>query len=131
MLFRSVYEPRGDDTGSGDSTYLGSVALEEAWGETMAAYKRIHKVEVGANSEVTPEPSPTLVRPMFRWARGASLAKILEETELSGGDFVRWVRQVLDMLDQLRRLDDSDLARTANRARQKLLHGVVAWTEFG
>ncbi len=126
-----VYEPRGDDTGSGDSTYLGSVALEEAWGETMAAYKRIHKVEVGANSEVTPEPSPTLVRPMFRWARGASLAKILEETELSGGDFVRWVRQVLDMLDQLRRLDDSDLARTANRARQKLLHGVVAWTEFG
>ena len=36
----------------------------------------------------------------------------------------------LDMLDQLRRLEDPEIRDTASLARTRLLHGVVAWTEF-
>lgn len=126
-----VYEPRGDDANAAAPSHFNSPGLTQAWEATYDAFELVHKVEVAAGHEVTAAPSPALVNLVYRWARGASLATILEDTDLSGGDFVRWVRQVLDMLDQLRRLDDNVLAATANKARQKLLHGVVAWTEFG
>ena len=43
---------------------------------------------------------------MHRWARGESLAAVLTAAEqngaeLSAGDFVRWCRQVVDLLDQV------------------------------
>jgi hypothetical protein len=43
---------------------------------------------------------------MHRWARGESLSAVLTAAEqngvdLSAGDFVRWCRQVLDLLDQI------------------------------
>ena len=42
----------------------------------------------------------------YRWADGQSLDRVLAGaeqagTELSGGDFVRWTRQLIDLLDQL------------------------------
>ena len=39
---------------------------------------------------------------MYAWANGAHLAKAIEDTGLAAGDFVRWAKQVLDALDQLR-----------------------------
>lgn len=131
MVSAVVYEPRGDDAGSAEPHHFPTEALHEAWENTQAIYESIHKVEVGERHEVTSAPAGQLVESLYRWAKGASLASILENTDMSGGDFVRWVRQVLDMLDQLRRLEEEEIRRTANQARQRLLHGVVAWTEFG
>lgn len=128
-----VYEPRGDDVGMAAPREFVTFPLTEAWHETEALYQQINRQEVRAGREATAEPSPALVDIIYRWARGASLAKIMERTELSGGDFVRWVRQIIDMLDQIRRsTDPSDpVAKAAAKARNLLTHGVVAWTEFG
>ena len=82
---------------------------------------------------ITNEPSAVMMKTVYDWANGTSLVKIMERTDLSGGDFVRWVRQVVDMLDQIRRssTDKEDpTVQAATKARNKLLHGVVAWTEF-
>ena len=46
---------------------------------------------------------------------------------LSAGDFVRWCRQVIDLLDQLREgADDPVLAETAAKAVRAIRRGVVA-----
>ncbi len=46
---------------------------------------------------------------------------------LSAGDFVRWCRQVLDLLDQVRNAaPDAELRATAKRAINDVRRGVVA-----
>ncbi|WP_099332024.1 DEAD/DEAH box helicase [Actinomyces minihominis] len=130
MVCAVVYEPRGDDGVSSIPSHFPTARLELVWTETMRIYEELHAAEVAASHEVTTPPAGQLLPEMYRWAKGASLASILESSELSGGDFVRWVRQVLDMLDQLRRLEESEIRSAATKARDRLLHGVVAWTEF-
>jgi ATP-dependent RNA helicase HelY len=48
--------------------------------------------------------------------------------ELSAGDFVRWCRQVIDLLDQLREAlgTAEPLGRAAAKAVEALRRGVVA-----
>jgi ATP-dependent RNA helicase HelY len=70
---------------------------------------------------------------MHRWARGESLAQVLEAAErngqeLSAGDFVRWARQVLDLLEQIAAVagKSDGVGRTAHRAAREVRRGVVA-----
>ena len=37
----------------------------------------------------------------YRWASGASLAEVLYESDLAAGDFVRWVKQLIDLTEQV------------------------------
>jgi ATP-dependent RNA helicase HelY len=55
----------------------------------------------------TREPDAGFAWPIYRWARGEALEKVLLQAEANGqellaGDFVRWCRQVIDLLDQIR-----------------------------
>ena len=54
---------------------------------------------------LTREPDLGFAWPIYRWARGESLAKVLGQRrrtpEMPAGDFVRWARQVVDLLGQL------------------------------
>ena len=48
-------------------------------------------------------------------------------TELTPGDFVRWCRQVIDLLEQVKKTGYSDEVRdSANRAIDAIRRGVVA-----
>jgi len=65
------------------------------------------------------------------WADGKSLTEslavaVVGGTELSAGDFVRWCRQVVDLLDQIRGVATGDLAETAAAAVKAVRRGVVA-----
>ncbi|MFW3172381.1 DEAD/DEAH box helicase [Geodermatophilus sp. CPCC 206100] len=67
----------------------------------------------------------------YRWADGQSLDRVLAGaeqagTELSGGDFVRWARQLIDLLDQLGKSADDPVAGTARKAVERVRRGVVA-----
>ena len=44
---------------------------------------------------------PGFAEAAFDWASGASLAQVMDESELTAGDFVRWTRQVIDLAHQL------------------------------
>ena len=60
------------------------------------------------------------------WASGVGLATVLEDEEVSGGDFVRNVKQLIDLLRGIG--DAAPIAATAARARQAadaLHRGVV------
>lgn len=61
------------------------------------------------------------------WAAGEDLDVILEEDDISGGDFVRNVKQLIDLLRQVAECTRSrSTAGTAARAAEALFRGVVA-----
>jgi ATP-dependent RNA helicase HelY len=75
------------------------------------------------------EPDDGFVRIIYRWARTGDLAAALAAAEppLSAGDFVRWCRQVLDLLDQVRNAaPEAELRATAKQAINDVRRGVVA-----
>jgi ATP-dependent RNA helicase HelY len=69
---------------------------------------------------------------IYKWARGDALVDSLlasgdQGTPLSAGDFVRWCRQVIDLLDQIHTTaDDTEVAATAAKAVRAIRRGVVA-----
>jgi ATP-dependent RNA helicase HelY len=80
---------------------------------------------------LTREPDAGFAWAAYRWARGESLDRVLGSAastgqELSAGDFVRWSKQLLDLLDQLAAVGGSPLAGTARAAIAAVRRGVVA-----
>ncbi len=67
------------------------------------------------------------------WARGRSLESVLGSSELTPGDFVRAVKQLMDLLGQIAVAAGagSELAATARASVAALRHGVVAYTSVG
>jgi ATP-dependent RNA helicase HelY len=74
------------------------------------------------------------VTAVYRWVTTGDLAAALEASDVTGtgtplpaGDFVRWCRQVVDMLDQIRNAaTDNGLRNSAKRAIDDIRRGVVA-----
>ena len=64
---------------------------------------------------------------MHAWVQGDELADILEDEEMTGGDFVRNVKQVMDLLRQIADVaPDPATAATARTAADACRRGVVA-----
>ena len=73
--------------------------------------------------------SPTLgfAWAAYRWAEGDDLDEVLDETDLAAGDFVRWVKQLLDLSGQVAdAAGDSPLRATARDVVRRIRRGVVA-----
>jgi ATP-dependent RNA helicase HelY len=89
--------------------------------DALAVLERDHGIQPGAPLDLG------LVAAMHEWARGGSLTAVLAACDLAAGDFVRWAKQVLDLLDQLAQAaPDSDLRRRAREAVARVRRGVVA-----
>jgi ATP-dependent RNA helicase HelY len=85
--------------------------------------------EEDAGLPSTGPPDAGFVHLAHAWASGDALAAVLEDEELSGGDFVRNVKQLIDLLRGIG--DAAPEPATAARARQaaEALHrGVVTAT---
>lgn len=65
---------------------------------------------------------------MWKWARGASLGDVLLEAEMAAGDFVRWTKQTIDLLDQLSVVADGPVGRSARQAMDAVRRGIVAYS---
>ena len=73
------------------------------------------------------EPNFDLAWSSYRWANGNSLQSILRETEIPVGDFVRNMRQIIDLLGQL--LDARPKSASLIReAIKRIDRGVVAYS---
>ena len=70
-----------------------------------------------------------LVEPIHRWASGRSLESVLRGGELAAGDFVRWCKQVIDVLDQVAQAAPRPGVRAAaTTAVDAVRRGVVAYS---
>ncbi len=101
-----------------------------AWDETMRAWSALTDVESRHKVTSTREPDPGFAAPLWRWAQGQPLETVLRESDLSPGDFVRWCRQTLDLLDQVQASAPrgSLLRAAAGDAVKRVRRGVVEYS---
>jgi ATP-dependent RNA helicase HelY len=126
-----LYESRreGDDRASVPKGPITAAvdACTKLWGEIAAD-------ESDRGLSLTREPDPGFVWPIYRWARGEPLAQVLAsghnyDADMPAGDFVRWARQVLDLLGQIKEATASSTAvrDTARQAITAVHRGVLAY----
>ncbi len=76
---------------------------------------------------LTRRPDPGFIGLAYGWAAGEHLADVIADEEISGGDFVRNVKQLIDLLRQLQDLASRPgTGPAAREAAEGLFRGVVA-----
>jgi ATP-dependent RNA helicase HelY len=120
-----VYEPRRDDTAVHPKD-MPAGQFPHAFAETrrqrskLAALEREHQLPEGTDL------SAQLALPLYRWASGERLEDVLDQGELTAGDFVRWCKQVIDVLDQISSSGEGPVQRAALSSRATVFRGIVA-----
>jgi ATP-dependent RNA helicase HelY len=95
------------------------------WGELEA-------VEKEHGLSFIREPDLGFAWTAWRWANGHPLDAVLIDGDLAAGDFVRWVKQLLDLLDQIRDAapPGGKVRANAGKAVDALRRGVVAYSSL-
>jgi ATP-dependent RNA helicase HelY len=109
--------------------------IADAVDATMRIWSELEQDEAARELPLTREPDPGFVWPIYRWARGEPLSKVLGSVhtldgDLPAGDFVRWARQVVDLLGQIAEATGGEPAvrETARAAIAAVNRGVLAYT---
>ncbi|PWW63067.1 ATP-dependent RNA helicase HelY [Actinokineospora spheciospongiae] len=125
-----VYEARRD--GPVEARLPGG-AVADAVAETARLWAELESDERHHRLDRTRQPDPGFAWTVLRWARGESLEKVITAAEsagleLSAGDFVRWCRQVIDLLDQIGTVvgRGDPVGKAADEAVRAIRRGVVA-----
>jgi ATP-dependent RNA helicase HelY len=137
VLSAVVYESRGGDGPSPQLQDPPTAGLRRALAATRRLSGQLRADENRHRIAPTREPDEGFVTAAYRWATTGDLAAALaaagenaasdRATVLSAGDFVRWCRQILDLLDQVRIASpDAGLRASAKRAIDDVRRGVVA-----
>ena len=143
-----LYESRRDLSDRiGDRASVPRGAAADAVDATLALWRKLSAEEADRGLALTREPDLGFAWPMYRWARGESLTKVLAsahgiEGDMPAGDFVRWARQVLDLLGQLAQLAGPGSAGagaarsggvrvSAQAAIDAIRRGVLAYSAVG
>ncbi|SDP77422.1 ATP-dependent RNA helicase HelY [Arthrobacter sp. ok909] len=123
-----VYQAKREDRGLRPK--MPSISLESAVDTVVREWSALEDVEEANKLPLTGEPELGLVWPIFKWAKGRHLQDVLSGTDLAAGDFVRWVKQVIDLLDQLADIPTLDprIARLCAEAIKLIKRGVVAYS---
>ena len=122
-----TYEHRGRDRPP--PPQYPSAPVRERCRELARLAEELAADEDAAGLPLTRPPDPGFVHLAHGWAAGSGLAALLEGEELSGGDFVRNVKQLVDLCRGV--ADVAPMPATAARARQAadaLHRGVVTAT---
>jgi len=101
-------------------------ALRQRVEAVLDRAEELRGVELAAGLPGTRPPDPTFLPLAHAWASGRELDVVLDDEEMSGGDFVRNVRQLIDLLRQLGDAAlDPATRRSARSAADALHRGVV------
>jgi ATP-dependent RNA helicase HelY len=96
--------------------------------EVRRIWREISLVERDARLERGPEPDIGFSEAAYGWAAGRSLAEVLDGSDLTAGDFVRWVRQVADFAGQIAdAAGPGELRDTARLLVRSMRRGVVSY----
>ena len=98
--------------------------LEGLWADVAADEEAAGLVAMSA-------PDPGFARSVLSWTAGGELAEVLDgggADAFTGGEFVRNVRLVADLLRQVAKVGPPRVARTARQAVGELERGVVSLT---
>ncbi|OEJ31253.1 DEAD/DEAH box helicase [Streptomyces subrutilus] len=136
-----VFEARQSDDAVAPKVPGG--AAKAALGEMVRIWGRLDALEEEhrinqAEGVGQREPDLGFAWAAYQWASDKSLDEVLREAEMPAGDFVRWCKQVIDVLGQVAAAapsasgdSGSTVARNARKAVDALLRGVVAYSSVG
>lgn len=97
------------------------------WRATEDVWRSLTARESDAQLPETRPPDPGFTPHAFEWAAGDDLADVLEDDDLTGGDFVRNIKQCVDLLRQVADVAPDPATRQSARAgADACLRGVVA-----
>lgn len=125
------YEPRRD--GEPEGRWPGG-PFQQAFERTLDLWQSLDEVGDRHRLGGIEMPHAGLAAAMHGWANGRSLSRTLEEAEIGAGDFVRWAKQTIDLLDQIAQaaehaeIDEDRLASLgalAREAKRKIKRGIV------
>ena len=121
------FEARRTDDASPPRLPPGRV--RDVTGSMIRVWGELDQLERDNRLSFLREPDFGFAWTAYRWARGHALESVLEDTPaLTAGDFVRWVKQVIDLLDQIAAAADKGLAAVARSAAGSMRRGVIAYT---
>ena len=92
-------------------------------------WREVSLIERDTRLERAAEPDIGFSEVAYGWASGRSLSAVLADTDLTAGDFVRWVRQVADFAGQIAdAAGPGGLRETARALIRALRRGVVTYS---
>ena len=121
VLSAFLYEARKEE-----SPKIPRGPIQEVLAALVKQWALIHDEEVEIGLEPLREPDPGFCWASYRWASGHSLTAILKGTELTVGDFIRSMKQIIDLLRQLS-IASPHLALIVADALKRIDRGVVAY----
>ncbi len=133
-----VYEARAADDALAPKVPSGKA--KAALGEMVRIWGRLDALEEDFKISQTEgvgqrEPDLGFAWAAYMWASDKGLDEVLREADMPAGDFVRWCKQVIDVLGQIAAApgapESSTVAKNARRAVDALLRGVVAYSSVG
>ncbi|MCK1797925.1 DEAD/DEAH box helicase [Streptomyces sp. XM4193] len=111
---------------------------KEALGEMVRIWGRLDSLEdqhriTQSEGVGLREPDLGFAWAAYLWAEGHGLDVVLRDVDMPAGDFVRWCKQVIDVLQQVAVAAGSGgtVAKNARRAVEAMQRGVVAYTSVG
>jgi ATP-dependent RNA helicase HelY len=121
-----VYEHRSPD--DPPLPWFPSDDVRDRWQAVERLSEELRRDERRRGLSEHRPPDAGFVAIAYAWAAGESFAEIVTEEDLTGGDFVRTTKQLVDLLQQIATVASPDTAATARRAAEAVRRDVVADT---
>ncbi len=125
LISTIVYEHRSPDPPP--APWFSSKEARGRWRSIDSISDELGRRERAAGLAEHRPPDPTFAAIAYAWVAGEGFAEVVRDEELTGGDFVRNVRQLIDLLRQLALVAPSAATRRAAAdAAEASFRGVVA-----
>ncbi len=122
-----VFEARRPDDAT--SPRIPGGAIKVAIGQMVRLWGELRSLEGDHHLDFLRQPDPGFAWAAYRWAEGDELDSVLTDVDLAAGDFVRWMKQLLDVTGQVAdAAGDSPLRASARETVRRLRRGVVAYS---
>ncbi len=122
-----VFESRNPD--EAEPPRIPGGPVRQVLAEMVSIWGDLDSLERDHRLSFLREPDLGFAWAAYRWAGGADLEDVLDDVDLAPGDFVRWVKQLLDLAEQVADAAGSGpLRRTAREVVHAMRRGVVAYS---
>jgi ATP-dependent RNA helicase HelY len=129
VLAALVYESRGGD--DVEAPRLPGGPVREVLARMVTLWGELDRLEKDHKLDQLREPDLGFSWAAYRWAEGDDLDEVLDVSGLAAGDFVRWMKQLLDLADQVADASSgTPLRAVAREAAGRLRRGVVAYSSL-
>ncbi|MGB0111696.1 MAG: DEAD/DEAH box helicase [Ilumatobacteraceae bacterium] len=120
-----VYEHRSKE--AAPAPWFSSGEVRGRWRQLAAISEDLAANERAVGLGEHRPPDPTFAAIAYAWVAGEGFADVVGDEELTGGDFVRTTKQLVDLLRQLAVVAlEPDTRRAAASAAEQAFRGVVA-----